>query len=604
MYRIVRGLFYMDPAERDPAGGNYDHVRKDRLLQLAPREERVLDWLLDFRAKHGEAPSHQIAYDYFERANAPDETALIEEAMANTFRSGGTFRETFEEVVEHQGVLSMRAAMKEALEIAVDGRADPRTGELVRGVEPAVGHVRSVLRAPPARGEPTDPVVRDRLRVVADAARPDYMRAPARQEVYFGMFEPGQVHQLAAVSNAGKSSLALWLAGHWACGALPARDREAFALAVATEEDDPAAALRKVVPPDRDRALAVYASPEMAAEDLARLADRLRDLGRDHLGCDPGEFARRRFYALCRDPRDLGRFEAYRLAGPRDAGRPMGSLGCGRLAELVEALKREACPADPEEAVALVVVDTLARLGPRDGRELDNSALTFQVEQLEYAAGRARAALLALGHASQADHATGFERINPLTFMRGGTGGAAASRCALAMGRPGWGGGRVLGIHRASNNLPPRDPIYLETCPPGERGIHYARPLRPAEARRMSEEAGAAAERERLARRPSAEAAYRRLWAEGGAGPHTTADAKRAAAALWPSERGDGRPRSPDSAAVRELAGEFLAAWERDGDLEWCGTQRGARSTRNFRLLRQPPAERAGRGEAAEALDG
>lgn len=148
MYRIVRGLFYMDPSERAAAADNYDAVRKDRLLQLSPREERVLDWLMDFRAKHGEAPSHQIAHDYFERANAPDETALIEEAMANTFRARGTFRETFEEVVQHQGVLAMRGTMKEALEIAVDGKPDPRTGELIRGVERAAAHLYSNLRTP------------------------------------------------------------------------------------------------------------------------------------------------------------------------------------------------------------------------------------------------------------------------------------------------------------------------------------------------------------------------------------------------------------------------------------------------------------------------
>lgn len=158
MYRVVRGLFFdgtlPDAAiQKGQATANHGAVRKDRLLQLSGPEERVLDYLLEFHARQGEAPSYQVAYEHFERMVAPDETGLVEAAMANTFREGATFVETFEEVVEHQGLLSMRDTMKEALEIAQKGVLDTRTGETTRGVASGAAHLYSHLRTPPPKDQ-------------------------------------------------------------------------------------------------------------------------------------------------------------------------------------------------------------------------------------------------------------------------------------------------------------------------------------------------------------------------------------------------------------------------------------------------------------------
>jgi hypothetical protein len=321
--------------------------------------------------------------------------------------------------------------------------------ELAKGVEARVDREE----------ERAEQVERDFQHLQASAATWNFLTAnPPKLDLYYGLFERGEVHVLSGCSTVGKSTRALWLAGHWVAGVLPFTLADGVRAMGAASDDLQA--------PARGKALVLYVSPDAQQGNLARTVKRLRERGGQYMGCDPKDFAAGHFYPLCRDHADVQRFTHYKLY-------PEGWKG---LAELVGRLQASVCPDKAETVVPLVVLDTLARLSGKVN-ELDNHGLTELVERAEWLATQSGSVVLLLHHVAQVDHYKKFSDIDPLTYGRGGTGTAAAARVSIAMAKVEDCGGQVLGEKVAANNQPPVPARYFEVHADGGRGIDYFRPI-------------------------------------------------------------------------------------------------------------------------------
>lgn len=149
MRAVLRGLLFLEDTEKTEATENYASVDPSRLLALDEHEERVLEFMLDFFARHAEAPSYQAIHGNYATPATLKDMELVEEVSAQIFQSGGSFTDLYEREVEEQGTLHMKRQMKEALTIATDG-VDVK-GQLVKGIEPAVAHLFTAVRTPPPK---------------------------------------------------------------------------------------------------------------------------------------------------------------------------------------------------------------------------------------------------------------------------------------------------------------------------------------------------------------------------------------------------------------------------------------------------------------------
>lgn len=148
MKKVLRSLTYADPAEKDKAKANLGYARPDRLLNLSKAEDKVLNHVVDFYASNGEPPALQLVYDFFEQANASEETTLVEELTAENFYEGASFRTIFEGEVEEQAAQNLVSTCKDAIKIATQGIQEK--GTLIKGTQEAVAHLFSAARpAPP-----------------------------------------------------------------------------------------------------------------------------------------------------------------------------------------------------------------------------------------------------------------------------------------------------------------------------------------------------------------------------------------------------------------------------------------------------------------------
>jgi hypothetical protein len=292
------------------------------------------------------------------------------------------------------------------------------------------------------------------------------------------------------------------------------------------------------------------------------------------------------------------RFEKYRLAS-KAAEVLKPEAGWRNMAYIVNQIKGQVRPEDPEGCIPLVFIDTRARLEPRDGNEISNAHQTFVVEQMEMLATETNSVVVALHHIAQVSHNIRFKDIDPLTYARGGKGASAAARVNLALAHA---HDNVVGLKCHSNDQPRRPPVYFETCPAGKRGIVYFRVLPPDEAGELEEKVEADQKQARKKRaqesQPSTLAVYGAIH-ERGPGPHSTADVKRLIGRLWPNPS-TGNPRGHESPAVRKLAHECFERWESSGWITWTG----GGNNRKLTPVKDPPSQCADLEEMAEALDG
>ena len=280
--------------------------------------------------------------------------------------------------------------------------------------------------------------------------------------VYLGLLEPTEVTPIIAISNAGKSRFALWLGGHWSAG-------ETIA-----DPDDLARAISPKVPLEEARRR--VGAPELGFVLYLSVDAKRADLGYalgvfdEQAEFVPEGFARKdRFFSWCKGD-SPGLFDRLQVIEP--AGRD-------RICRAIDALRERVSPGAPEKATPLVVIDTLARLSP--GNELDNAYLTRLVTSMEEVGQRTGAAVLVLQHVPQAQHGVEFESIDPLTYGRGGTAVACATRAALILKAIPNTASRVDGLKGIANWGGNLGPVYFETHGEGEWGKKRYRLIGPEE---------------------------------------------------------------------------------------------------------------------------
>lgn len=147
MKQILRGLSYLDRAEKDLAKENLGEVKLGRLLNLSKAEGRVFGYITDFLAQHGEAPDLRLACTYFEQLNETEAVTLLEEVTAEIFLSGASFKASLEEEIEKQAAAKLVTDCKMAVKIAVQGVTLGQ--KALRGTDDAVSYLYSSLQTKP-----------------------------------------------------------------------------------------------------------------------------------------------------------------------------------------------------------------------------------------------------------------------------------------------------------------------------------------------------------------------------------------------------------------------------------------------------------------------
>ena len=92
MNKVLRGVMWQDPAERQAAAENLQVVQVDRLLSLSAAEREVMVFCTDFMVNNAEAPALRLVYDYFETANRPEAVSLLEQIITEPLYVGATFK--------------------------------------------------------------------------------------------------------------------------------------------------------------------------------------------------------------------------------------------------------------------------------------------------------------------------------------------------------------------------------------------------------------------------------------------------------------------------------------------------------------------------------
>lgn len=414
---------------------------------------------------------------------------------------------------------------------------------------------------------------------------------------YFHMFIPGAVHSLAGASEAGKSSLAWWLAAHWATGEPP------FAQWKPKDGDGNPNPGRCRVPA---MGFSVYVGRDLDGRELQRKAARFGDAGltattrANPRAKQPTAMGGERLFAMTLDgphAKQLVKIDAseegidqlidlvqvlrnaYLAPVLRDevyieessrlaehvAGVRSELLAAEEYAE-AEALDAEVAARGPLMAVPdpipLIVLDSMATFAPPKVEETDNFAMTRVYDQLRRLAAQTRGVVLVLNHVSKADVRGGEFPPDILTFARGGTAQGAAARVNMALAGVPKTDGRILWLGVTSNSFPRHD-LYLEVRPPErERGLHYFRLVDEATVQAIQAAAKAADPG------PAPAAAWAALGVNAGQ-EFTMAQLKRKVASLWLNK--NGRPRNWEDDKVEALALDLASAWIEEGRIEAAG---------------------------------
>lgn len=147
MKKILRGLMWQDPAEKDAATKNLQFCQPDRLLALPKPEQEVMNHCVEFLLKHSEAPALRLVYDLYETANRPEIITVLEEVISEPLYVGATFESHFEVTVESQAQEELTRVLKEASKIATSGITT--NGVLTKGVDAAVAHLFTSAKTSP-----------------------------------------------------------------------------------------------------------------------------------------------------------------------------------------------------------------------------------------------------------------------------------------------------------------------------------------------------------------------------------------------------------------------------------------------------------------------
>jgi len=153
MKRILRGLTWLEQSEKPGTKANFKFVDSDRLTNLRQAEKRVLEDVLEFYQQHAEAPSLQVLFSDYQRANLAEEPVLVEELTAETFVDGASYEDSFEKEVEEQAAQLLRTTCRTAVEIATQGKKVGK--ETLKGTIDAVSYLFSSVQPAPGKNKGT-----------------------------------------------------------------------------------------------------------------------------------------------------------------------------------------------------------------------------------------------------------------------------------------------------------------------------------------------------------------------------------------------------------------------------------------------------------------
>jgi len=433
------------------------------------------------------------------------------------------------------------------------GLANRDTGTYLQAtVEKALAFAEKSRKPPaiphPEEKQPGDEImhwVRDarRIRDIA-IANPEHVHAA------YGIFEVGQWHVLAGKSSVGKSALAIWFGAHWAEGKVP----------MGMQNKPP------------KNGVFVYVGLDPSLNELVhKLHVYQRNLDKLQAISDPDNFGAQADY-LVRGSVHEGRLKELRLDEDSKT----------RWVELIEELKKDAWPKDPESVVPFVVVDSFAKFMPEGSREIDNVAISDMADILGEVARTTKSVVLVLHHTSKAELATSFENMDVLGYARGGTGLMASARVKMGLAYVENTRDQFIGLKQVANNRPPPDDMFFRVNDGKSLGIHYWEPVPREEVEALQkqvkeEQQKASAERER----EKAEDRLKELVEDAGAilekvyaGGATEVSKARFYEVLATR---DGV--KPDSSTNRERADAFIDRCEQQGRLrvQKVGSGRGGR---------------------------
>jgi len=147
MRDVIRSICWIDDKEKDSAKKNLQNFTSERLVSLTDTEQVVVAFVLDFYEKSQESPQLNTVHRYFEKANAAEETVLLEESLSATFYQDASFTDRVEQEVEEQSIAQLRSVLRETNEIATKGMRV--NGAVVKGNDAAVEFILSSAQPKP-----------------------------------------------------------------------------------------------------------------------------------------------------------------------------------------------------------------------------------------------------------------------------------------------------------------------------------------------------------------------------------------------------------------------------------------------------------------------
>jgi len=290
-----------------------------------------------------------------------------------------------------------------------------------------------------ASGVPCTPVRLDPTKIgITGAEAFRKLRDAESAEPLFGHLLPGKLHLLSGPSNAGKSSLLLWYACHWAAGDTP----------------DLSLPRRKPIDP-----WVLFISADATTSEISEKVERFDRSGEGWFGFyNPRVFER--FMLICLD---TARFET------------LGHLRANKEGAITLRHLINDTSTRFGGGQGLVVLDALSDFLPPGANENDNAEMAEVMGRLAEVASDTGTVLMVLHHWPKGAHGKGTDGdYSALTVARGATAISTKPRVVMTLERYG-----SKGVYRrmriVANSLPDMDPIYWQTCDPeGEgRGIYY-----------------------------------------------------------------------------------------------------------------------------------
>jgi len=178
MKKVLRSLVFKDQKEVPNAIENLSKMDIARFVHLTPAEQAVLEWVLEFYQKSGQAPTLSVVHDHFQTLNKVEETVLMEDCLGVDPELGSSFDTLIEYEIEAQSVRRLSTVCKQAMKIASHGETVKNT--TIIGCDAAVSWLYSELKGKPSKDEGKIPANMTKAAVALDTLYQDRKNNPQK----------------------------------------------------------------------------------------------------------------------------------------------------------------------------------------------------------------------------------------------------------------------------------------------------------------------------------------------------------------------------------------------------------------------------------------